>query len=103
MEKQEVEKLYNELGWRKIDDLYHYSCLLTSGFDKEKAYNLMSLLNDLWLKDENNYGISKLSDMLYNVYKDIEDNIGEMTTREILAEMYDREYYSSSDDECIEN
>ena len=89
MEKKEIEKLYEELGYCKIDDLYHYSCLLTSGFDKEQAYNLIGLLNDLWLDDENNYSVSKLSDMLYNVYDDIDTN--ELTTREILEKMYEEE------------
>lgn len=88
MNKKEIEKLYNELGWQKIDELYDYSCLLTSGFNEEQAYNLKGLLNELWLKDENNYSISKLSDMLYNVYDDIVDDIDNMTTREILLEMY---------------
>lgn len=96
MNKKEIEKLYNELGWQKIDELYDYSCLLTSGFNEEQAYNLKGLLNELWLKDENNYSISKLSDMLYNIYDNIDDN---MSTREILQEMYDNEYYVSSDDE----
>ena len=97
MEREEVEKLYKELGWSKIDDLYHYSCLLTSGFDEEQAFELIGVLNDLWLKDENNYGISKLSDMLYNVYDDI--NFEEMSTREILEEMYYNEYNDDEDEE----
>jgi len=88
--KEEFMKLYDELGWSKVDDLYHYSCLLASGFDKDKAYELISLLNDLWLKDENNYSISKLSDMLYEVYDDIEDD---MSTREILELMYENAEY----------
>lgn len=90
MNKEEFEKLYKELGVCKIDDLYHYSCLLNSGFDKDLAYENISLLNDLWLKDENNYGISKLSDMLYEIYDDIDTE--EMSTREILEEMYFNEY-----------
>ena len=92
MNKEEIEKLYEELGWCKIDDLYTYSCLLTSGFDKEQAFELKSLLNELWLKDENDTSISKLSDMLYNIYEDIEDRIDDMRTREILIEMYENEY-----------
>ena len=91
MSKEEVEKLYDELGYNKIDDLYHYSCLLTSGFDKDNAYDLISVLNDLWLDDENDLGISKLSDMLYSVYNNID--INNMTTREILKEMYESEVW----------
>lgn len=92
MNKEEMEKLYEELGWCKIDDLYNYSCLLTSGFDKEQAFELKSLLNELWLKDENDTSISKLSDMLYNIYEDIEDRLDDMRTREILIEMYKNEF-----------
>lgn len=99
MEKKEIEKLYEELGYCKIDDLYMYSCLLCSGFEKDTAYELISLLNDLWLKDENNYSISKLSDMLYNVYEDYD--IDDMGTRELLLLMYEHEddYYEDEEDE----
>ena len=98
MEKEEFMKLYDELGWVKVDELYHYSCLITSGFNKEQAYNLKGLLNELWLKDENNYSISKLSDMLYNIYDDIKDDIEDMATREILLEMYNNEDYYDDED-----
>lgn len=91
MNREEMEKLYKEVGEENIDNLYAYSCLLASGFDKEQAFNLFGLLIDLWLKDENNYGLSKLSDMLYNIYNDIEDNIKNMGVREILIKMYQYE------------
>ena len=64
------------------------SCLKASGFDKDKAYLLIPTLNNLWLKDENNYSLSKLSDMLYNVY---DEDIFELTTRELLQVMYENE------------
>ena len=35
--------------------------------------------------------LSKLSDMLYNIYNDIEDNINDMSVREILIKMYQYE------------
>lgn len=92
MNKEEIERLYDELGWYKIDDLYNYSCLLTSGFDKEQAFEFKDLLNELWLKDENDTSISKLSDMFYNIYEEIEDKIDNMGTREILVKMYENEY-----------
>jgi len=85
MKKEDFVKLYEELGWSKVNDLYMYSCLLTSGFDKEKAYDLISLLDDLWLKDENGASISTISDALYNNYKDLDLN--NMSTREILCEI----------------
>lgn len=99
MEKKELEKVYNELGESKIDELYYYSCLLTSGFNKDLAYKLIGTLKSLWLKDENNYSISKLSDMLFNVYDEI-DNIDDLTDRELLYEMYNNDY-SSNDEEGI--
>lgn len=91
MNREEMEKLYKEVGEENIDNLYAYGCLLSSGFDKEQAFNLFGLLIDLWLKDENDYGLSKLSDMLYNIYNDIEDNIKNMGVREILIKMYQYE------------
>lgn len=91
MNREEMEKLYKEVGKENIDNLYAYSCLLASGFDEEQAFNLFGLLIDLWLKDENDYGLSKLSDMLYNIYDDIEDNINDMRVKEILIKMYQYE------------
>lgn len=91
MNREEMEKLYKEVGEENIDNLYAYSCLLTSGFDEEQAFNLFGLLIDLWLKDENNYGLSKLSDMLHRVYNNIEDNINDMCVKEILIKMYQYE------------
>lgn len=97
MEKKEIEKLYTELGYCKIADLYTYNCLLLSGFDKDTAYDLISLLNDLYIKDENNYSIGKLSDMLYNVYDDYD--IEDMATRELLTLMYMHEDDYDEEDE----
>ena len=91
MNREEMEKLYKEVGEENIDNLYAYSCLLASGFDKEQAFNLFGLLIDLWLKDENNYGLSKLSDMLHRIYNNIENNINDMCVREILIKMYQYE------------
>lgn len=85
MKKEDFVKLYEELGWSKVNDLYMYSCLLTSGFDKEKAYDLISILDDLWLKDENGTSISTISDALYDNYKDLD--LDKMSTREILCEI----------------
>ena len=91
MNREEMEKLYKEVGEENIDNLYAYSCLLASGFNEEQAFNLFGLLIDLWLKDDNNYGLSKLSDMLHRIYNNIEDNINDMCVREILIKMYQYE------------
>ena len=80
MNREEMEKLYKEVGEENIDNLYAYSCLLASGFNKEQAFNLFGLLIDLWLKDENNYGLSKLSDMLHRIYNNIKNNINDIRT-----------------------
>ena len=88
MNKQEFIKLYNNLKEETIDSLYMFSCLKASGFNEDKAYSLIPTLKDLWLKDENNYGLSKLSDMLYNVY---DEDMFELTTRELLQVMYENE------------
>lgn len=85
MKKEDFVKLYEELGWSKVNDLYMYSCLLTSGFDKEKAYDLISILDDLWLKDESGASISTISDALYDNYKYLD--LDNMSTREILCEI----------------
>lgn len=85
MKKEDFIKLYEELGWSKVNDLYMYSCLTTSGFDKDTAYDLISLLDDLWLKDESNTTISTISDALYENYDYLD--INNMSTREILCEI----------------
>ena len=85
MNKKEFIKLYEDLTWSKVNDLYMYSCLITSGFDKDKAYDLISLLDDLWLKDESNTSISTISDALYKNYDCLD--IDNMSTREILCEI----------------
>ena len=80
-------KEYNKIGDSKINDLYTFSCLKNSGFSEEIAYNNISLLNDLWLKDENNLCLSTLSDMLYDAYDNLD--LENMTTREILLAIYE--------------
>jgi hypothetical protein len=85
MNKKEFIKLYEDLTWSKVNDLYMYSCLVTSGFDKDTAYDLISLLDDLWIKDESNTSISTISDALYENYDYLD--IDNMSTREILCEI----------------
>lgn len=88
MSKEEMEKLYEELGYEKVDDLYFYNCLLISGFDKDTSYDLINLLRELWLKDETNTCISTLSDMLYDIYDENKNNIKNKSARELLVEMF---------------
>ena len=84
----EIDKLCKAYTDEEINELYMYSCLKCSGFDEEQAYDLIGLLNELWLKDENDTSVSRLSDMLYDIYDDIKDEINELRTREILYKMY---------------
>lgn len=86
--KEEFIKTYNNLTAQDnlmVDKLYMFSCLKYSGFEDNKAYELVGLLNELWLKDETNTSISSLSDMLYENYEDLD--IENMTAREILMEI----------------
>ena len=88
MNKEEFIKTYNDLTAKDnlmVDKLYMFSCLKCSGFEDSKAYELVGLLNELWLKDETNTSISLLSDMLYENYEDLD--IENMTAREILVEI----------------
>lgn len=95
MNKEEVFRLFEELGDSKIDDLYYYSCLIASGFDEDTAYENINLLENLFLKDENNTSISALSDMLYSAYDEI--NIDDMSGREILEFIYNYSYGNDND------
>lgn len=89
MSKDEFIKVYDELGNGTIDDLYMFSCLTTSGFDKDMAYELRGVLYDLWLDDETNTTPSTLSDMLYEQCEYYElDEILEMSTSELLEKMF---------------
>ncbi len=102
MNKEEVVKLFDELGHSKIDELYYYSCLIASGFDKDTAYENIYLLDGLFRKDENNTSISNISDMLYNAWG--KADFDEMSTREILSFIYRYEYgIFEEDDEDIED
>lgn len=86
--KEDFIKVYNNLTAQDnlmVDKLYMFSCLKCSGFEDNKAYELVGLLNELWLKDETNTSISSLSDMLYENYEDLD--IENMTAREILMEI----------------
>ena len=80
-------ELYNELGDKKVEELYMFRCLKTSGFNDEMGYNLISQLRELWLDDIACRCISQLSDNLYDLYEnsDYEESfIDDMSTYDIL-------------------
>lgn len=88
MNKEDFIETYNDLTAQDnlmVDKLYMFSCLKCSGFEDNKAYELVGLLDELWLKDETNTSISSLSDMLYEHYEDLD--IENMSVREILGEI----------------
>jgi len=86
MNKSELINEYYKIGNRGCDELYLFSCLKLSGFNDNKAYDLINLLNNLWLKDETNTPISTLSDLLYENIENIDTET--MTTREILEQLF---------------
>lgn len=81
---KKIKELYQSLDDSTITDLYMYSCLIASGFNEEKATELLPLLKEIWLKDETDKGISTLSDSLFRAYKN-EVKIEELSPREILS------------------
>lgn len=85
MNKEEVLKLYDEIGSYFISELYRYSCLRLAGFDKDVAYDLTYLLGDLYIADETNTSISRLADLLYEKIDDLD--INKLTPREILVKI----------------
>lgn len=91
MNEKEFIGLYNRLMNNYyiniIDELYAFSCLKYSGFSDSKAYELKSLLYELWLKDENDISISRLSDMLYENYDKID--FEKLGARGILLFLYE--------------
>lgn len=66
-----------------VDRLYMFHCLRCSGFEDVIAYELIDTLNDVWLKDETDTGLSRLSDYLYELYDEGYD-IKNMPSREII-------------------
>lgn len=92
LEKNEFIKTYNNISnnyyLNFIDDLYLFECLTCSGFDNSQAYDLMSTLRHLWLKDENCRCISGLSDMLYEYCTNHDEDVREIPTRKLLVELY---------------
>ena len=86
MSKNDLINAFNRIGNSGCNDLYSFSCLKLSGFNENDAYNLINLLNELWLKDETNTPISTLSDLLYENIENIDTET--MTTREILKQLF---------------
>jgi hypothetical protein len=90
MNKEEFIKKYESVK-NDITELYQYNCLVESGFDKDKAYEMIDLLVDVWLKDEGGLGLSTISDYLHDLYEE-GYNFDEKTKWDILDEIYIRQW-----------
>lgn len=90
LDEKELKHLRNKLGGYNITRLYEYDCLSLSLKNKENAYLLMETLEKLWLdtrrifKEE--YGISKISDILNEVSENVDDILS-LGYDEIVAEI----------------
>ena len=73
-----------------ITRLYEYDCLSLSLKNKENAYPLMDTLQRLWLDTRNifkeEYGISKISDILNEVSENVDDILS-LSYDEIVTEI----------------
>lgn len=86
IDKEKFIDTYNN-NKNEIQKLYTFGCLVSSGFDNDKAYELKDLLLKLWLKDSNCSSISTLSDMLYENYDKLD--IKNMSLWDMLEIMYE--------------
>lgn len=72
-----LKRLRKAIGGYNITRLYEYDCLSLSLKYKENAYPLMDILQKLWLDTRNifkeEYGISKISDILNEVSERVDD------------------------------
>ena len=85
-----LKRLRKAIGEYNITRLYEYDCLSLSLKNKENAYPLMDTLEKLWLdtrdifKEE--YGISKISDILNEVSENVDDILS-LSYDEIVTEI----------------
>lgn len=87
MNKEEFLKKYEE-NKDFISAFYYYNCLRLSGFDKNKAYDLIDLVSELYLKDESGTSIGMLCDDLY-ANRDLLDK--NFPIRELLIKILENE------------
>lgn len=82
--------LRKAIGGYNITRLYEYDCLSLSLKNKENAYPLMETLQKLWIDTRNifkeEYGISKISDILNEVSENVDDILS-LGYDEIVAEI----------------
>lgn len=53
-----------------------------------QAYDLLKRFTHVWLNDKNEYTPSKLSNMLFKAYDDLDGKINDLSTKEILDIIY---------------
>lgn len=85
-----LKRLRKVIGGYNITRLYEYDCLSLSLKNKENAYPLMDTLQELWLDTRNifkeEYGISKISDILNEVSENVDDILS-LSYEEIVTEI----------------
>lgn len=85
-----LKRLRKAIGGYNITRLYEYDCLSLSLKNKENAYPLMDTLQSLWLDTRNifkeEYGISKISDILNEVSENVDDILS-LSYEEIVSEI----------------
>ena len=85
-----LKRLRKAIGRYNITRLYEYDCLSLSLKNKENAYPLMDTLQRLWLDTRNifkeEYGISKISDILNEVSENVDDILS-LSYDEIVTEI----------------
>ena len=90
LKEKYLKRLRKVIGGYNITRLYEYDCLSLSLKNKENAYPLMDTLQELWLdtrdifKEE--YGISKISDILNEVSENVDDILS-LSYEEIVTEI----------------
>ena len=90
LDKKHLRRLRKALGGYNITRLYEYDCLSLSLKKKENAYPLMETLEKLWLDPRNifkeEYGLSKISDILNEISENVDDILS-LSYEEIVAEI----------------
>lgn len=80
---------YNDLqkkGSLFVESLYMLDCLRASGFKDAEALDHIDLLRSLWIKDETDTSIGRLSDYLFQYVNEVDD-YKEKSVREILSDI----------------
>lgn len=74
LDEKELNKIRNEIGTLNITRLYEYDSLIMTFNRYKNIYELIDILDELWLKSmkyfKRNYGIDEICDILYEINND---------------------------------